>query len=243
MKMVWRVLFACLLASSVWSAHAAQFKVQDYGAKADGKTLDTAAIQRAIDAATKAGGGTVVFKSGTYLTGAIFLKSHVCLRVDRGVTLLGVQKLADYPIMPTRVAGIEMRWPAALINTYQQSNVSISGQGVIDGNGKFWWDSYWARRKDYDNRGLRWAADYDAQRPGSFRYINHPTFGFRVCICTVPAFGLCTSAIRPMSKWMASPFATTSEAEARARMASTSILRPLCWSSTAIFLSTMTRYA
>lgn len=165
MKILRATMIVCVLLSTAVAAYAAQFNVQDYGAKGDGQTLDTAAIQRAIDAAAKAGGGTIVFKSGTYLTGAIFLKSHTHLRVDRGVTLLGAQRLQDYPIMPTRVAGIEMEWPAALINVYQQSDVSISGQGVIDGNGKYWWDSYWARRKDYDKRGLRWAADYDAQRP------------------------------------------------------------------------------
>src|SRR5262249_10153138 len=55
--------------------------------------------------------------------------------------------------------------PAALINVYEQSNVRISGEGAIDGDGKMWWDKYWQLRRNYDPRGLRWAADYDAQRP------------------------------------------------------------------------------
>ena len=143
---------------------AREYQVTDYGAKGDGVTLDTAAIQKAIDAAA-AHQGTVVFRPGTYLTGAIFLKSGTNLRVDEGVTLLGAQKLSDYPIMPTRVAGIDMQWPAALINVYEQSGVTISGKGIVDGDGKVWWDSYWALRRDYDKRGLRWAADYDAKRP------------------------------------------------------------------------------
>ena len=67
--------------------------------------------------------------------------------------------------MPTRVAGIEMRWPAALINVYEQSSVRIFGLGIIDGDGKQWWDKYWQLRQEYDSKGLRWAADYDAQRP------------------------------------------------------------------------------
>jgi polygalacturonase len=58
-----------------------------------------------------------------------------------------------------------MQWPAALINVYEQSSVKISGQGVIDGDGKQWWDKYWQMRQQYDTKGLRWAADYDAQRP------------------------------------------------------------------------------
>jgi polygalacturonase len=67
--------------------------------------------------------------------------------------------------MPTRVAGIEMTWPAALVNVYKQNDVQITGEGSIDGDGSYWWKSYWDLRRDYDAKGLRWAADYDAKRP------------------------------------------------------------------------------
>lgn len=141
------------------------FAVATYGAAADGKTPATGAIQRAIDAASAAGGGVVTFESGTYLTGAIFVKSHVHLRVDRGVTLLGMPDDAAYPRRFTRVAGIEMEWPAALINVYEENDVKISGGGTIDGNGEWCWQKYWRmRQEDYEPRGLRWAADYDAER-------------------------------------------------------------------------------
>lgn len=146
-------------------ARGAEFSATRYGAKGDGKTVDTAAIQRAIDAAAAAH-GTVVFQPGVYLSGSLFLKSGVHFRVDEGVEIHGVQDQAAYPVMPTRVAGIEMKWPAALINVYEQSGVTISGKGVIDGDGKMWWDKYWKmRREDYEPRGLRWAVDYDCQRP------------------------------------------------------------------------------
>ncbi|HYJ46690.1 MAG TPA: glycosyl hydrolase family 28-related protein, partial [Pyrinomonadaceae bacterium] len=138
--------------------------MNDYGAASDGTTNSTKAIQRAIDECAKAGGGIVTFKPGSYLTGSLFLKSNVELRLEAGVTLLGSQMDADYPSIWTRVAGIEMKWPAALINVNEQRNVKISGGGTIDGQGKKWWDRYWSLRREYEPKGLRWASDYDAER-------------------------------------------------------------------------------
>lgn len=141
------------------------FSANAFGAAGDGVTKSTRAIQAAIDAAAAAGGGVVTFEPGQYLTGAIFLKSNVHLRIDEGVTLLGSQDDADYPSLWTRVAGIEMNWPAALINVNEQTNVKISGGGTIDGRGEKWWEKYWTmRRQEYEPRGLRWAVDYDAER-------------------------------------------------------------------------------
>ena len=150
---------------------AAEFNVSDYGAKADGRTICTAAIQRAIDAAASAGASNVVtFPAGTFLSGAVFVKSGVELRLDKGVRLLAVQDDSAYPERPTRVAGIEMPWPSALVNVYEQHDVQITGEGVIDGNGAFWWHKFWGEDgkggmlKDYTARGLRWAVDYDCKR-------------------------------------------------------------------------------
>ncbi len=141
-----------------------EFKVNNYGAVADGKTLASPSIQKAIDACAAAGGGVVTFGPGTYLTGSVFLKSNVHLRIDKEVLLLGSQNFDDYPEIDTRIAGIEMKWPAALINAIGQKNVAISGEGKINANGKFCWEKYWAMRKEYDAKGLRWIVDYDAKR-------------------------------------------------------------------------------
>ena len=140
------------------------FSVNSYGARGDGLSNSTASIQKAIDDCARAGGGVVTFMPGQYLTGALFLKSNVNLRVDSGVTLLGGQEDADYPSIWTRVAGIEMKWPAGLINVNEQKNVKVSGGGTIDGQGKKWWDRYWSLRREYEPKGLRWASDYDAER-------------------------------------------------------------------------------
>lgn len=136
----------------------------DFGAKGDGVAVDTAAIQRALDAAAGKH-DTVTLKPGTYLIGSIFVKSGTHLDIPKGVTLRGLQKLDAYQLMPTRVAGIEMTWPAALVNVYKQMDVQITGEGSVDGDGSYWWKSYWDLRRDYEPKGLRWASDYDAKRP------------------------------------------------------------------------------
>ncbi len=141
-----------------------KFVANDFGARGDGTTLDTAAIQKAIDAAA-ANGGTVTLLPGIYLSGSLFLKSGVTLDVPEGATIVGSEKLEDYPMLPSRISGIEMTWPAALINVRDQQNVRITGKGTIDGDGPIWWKSYWDLRAQYEPKGLRWASDYDARRP------------------------------------------------------------------------------
>src|SRR5438128_2399725 len=140
------------------------FSTNTFGARPDGATNSTKAIQKAIDECSKVGGGNITFVEGEYVTGAIFLKDNVNLRIDAGVTLLGSQDDSEYPRIATRVAGIEMPWPAALINVNGAKNVKVSGGGTIDGRGQKWWDKYWALRKEYEPKGLRWASDYDAER-------------------------------------------------------------------------------
>lgn len=143
-----------------------EFIVNHYGAKNDGITLNTNAIQSAIDACAEEGGGLVRFQPGAYLTGSIFVKSNVHLYIDSGVTLLGSQNIDDYKVIDTRVAGIEMEWPAALINILDQENAAISGNGLIHAQGKPFWEQYWRMRtEEYEPKGLRWIVDYDARRP------------------------------------------------------------------------------
>jgi polygalacturonase len=144
------------------------FWVNAYNASSDGTTVTTRSIQQAIDACAAKGGGIVSFKPGTYLTGAIFLKKDVHLEIGKDVLLKGSQNFDDYPEIDTRIAGIEMKWPAALINIIGQENVQVSGEGKVNAQGKFCWDKYWAMRKDYDAKGLRWVVDYDAKRVRTF---------------------------------------------------------------------------
>ena len=149
---------------ATWSAN-------EFGAVGDGQAINTTAIQDAIDAAAAAGGGRVTFDPGIYVSGAIFVRSNVDFHLPRGVTLQAVPSDEHFPDRPSRIAGVEMEWPAALVNVLGARNVRISGEGTIDGNGKFWWDKFWGdppqsggMLQDYIDRGLRWAVDYDCKR-------------------------------------------------------------------------------
>ncbi|HAT6803409.1 TPA: glycoside hydrolase family 28 protein [Citrobacter freundii] len=147
-----------------------QLDVKDFGATGDGLVKDTHAVQRAIDSGA-AQGVPVVISPGTYLVGSLFLKEGSQLHFAQGATLLGSPDIADYPEIPTRVAGVEMIWPAAIVNAIEVNNIVISGHGRIDGQGAHWWDLYYGPDKasglrvDYDNQGLRWIADYLIKRP------------------------------------------------------------------------------
>jgi len=117
--------------------------VQSYGAKANGATKDTTSIQHAIDACEAKGGGTVLLPAGTYLSGPIVLKSNITLKLDKDATLLGSPDFSDYPqITEFRAPGRQ-----ALVSAKNAHNVSIVGEGTINGNGFGWWK---AARKVHD---------------------------------------------------------------------------------------------
>ena len=114
-----------------------QCDARTYGAKGDGVTKDTKAIQAAIDDCNKAkGGGTVTLSGGTFLTGPILLKSYITLEIAKGAVLLGSPDRADYPA----VTFARQQTVQSLVSAVNAENVTITGEGTIDGNGKVWWD-------------------------------------------------------------------------------------------------------
>jgi len=115
-----------------------RFVVTDYGAKGDSITLNTAAIQKAIDVCSSKGGGVVVIPKGIFTSGAIFLKKDVDLLIEEGATLKGSINPNDYPQIKTRWEGEERMWTSAFVNIIDQEGTRISGGGIVDGSGDAW---------------------------------------------------------------------------------------------------------
>ncbi len=111
--------------------------ILDFGAKADGKTLNTKAIQKAIDECHKNGGGTIGFPAGNYLTGTIVMKDNVVLNLQAGSKILGSTNIVDYPMYtPSIPNNMDKDVQRALIRGENLHHIGITGLGTIDGQGK-----------------------------------------------------------------------------------------------------------
>lgn len=134
--------------SLTFAAEIRRFPISEFGAVADGVTLNTLSIQKAIDEAAGAGGGVVEIPAGTWRSGSIFLKSGVELFLAEGAIFLGSTDIEDYPKMETRIEGHFEPWRMALVNAREMDHVRISGKGVLDGNGITFWAKFWQRRRE-----------------------------------------------------------------------------------------------
>jgi polygalacturonase len=116
-----------------------RYVITDFGAVADGKTVNTKAIQAAIDkCAANKKGGVVVVPMGTFLSGAIFLKQGVDLLVEKDGVLKGTTNIDDYPQIQSRWEGTEEMYTASFINAEGVIGLTLSGEGTIDGSGEEW---------------------------------------------------------------------------------------------------------
>lgn len=131
------VIGIAFLIRMVWAQAAPPVKINitQYGAVGDGKTLNTTAIQKAIDDCHRQGGGKVVFPAGNWLSGTIVLKDQVTLQFNKAARLLGSTDINDYQnIDPfTDGLGIDVGW--ALLVAVDAKHIGIEGEGAIDGQG------------------------------------------------------------------------------------------------------------
>jgi Endopolygalacturonase len=122
---------------------AKDYLAADFGAVADGKTLNTASLQAAIDFASSNGGGRVVLTAGNYVSGSIYLKNDVTLHLEAGATLLGSLNPWDYVKDPY------IKWTAFIFGV-KQNNIGLTGKGTVDCRGF----EVATRGVDYAQRGL-----------------------------------------------------------------------------------------
>lgn len=137
-----RIYLVFVSLSITFLAYSQQFyNVLKYGAKNDSTQLATKAIANAINAAHKAGGGTVYFPAGKYLTGPIHFKSNITIFIDAGAELHFSDNFDHYlPMVESRYEGVDVTSFSPLFYANKMNNIAIIGRGLIDGHGKKWWD-------------------------------------------------------------------------------------------------------
>jgi polygalacturonase len=154
-KLILLILYFGLLSVKV-NPQVLTYNIADVGAVSDGKTINTLAIQRAIDKCFENGGGTVYVPPGIYMTGTIHLKSNINLYLERGSTLKGSPDLKDYKSYKT--ANYDSSRYGILF-THLAENVSITGLGTIDGNEEVFFD--WEKAKKIEWGGTQYTRQKD----------------------------------------------------------------------------------
>jgi polygalacturonase len=115
-----------------------RYVISERGAVGDGATVNTKAIQAAIDACAAGGGGVVVVPAGVFVSGALYFKQGVALEVDKDGVLKSTTTMADFPPIYTSWEGTERYWTSAFLNFVGMKDVSVTGEGTIDGSGLSW---------------------------------------------------------------------------------------------------------
>ena len=150
------ILFSVFCFGMAITLKAERVDMLKSGAKAHGKTLNTTLINHTVDRLSQAGGGTLFFPAGTYLTGAIRLKSNITLELEAGATLLFSDNFDDYlPFMEVRHEGVMMKSFSPLISAMDAENITIKGEGTLDGQGKAWWTEFFRIYVDLEKNGMR----------------------------------------------------------------------------------------
>ncbi len=136
---VWLAFFFCLVSSfSLW---AEKVDMKQIGADTSGDSLNTDLINRTIDRLAEAGGGTLYFPAGIYLTGSIQLKSNITLELEAGAILRFSDNFDDYlPFAEVRQEGVMMKSFRPLIYAIDAENITLKGEGTLDGQGRAWWN-------------------------------------------------------------------------------------------------------
>ena len=112
--------------------------ITDFGAVGDGVTLNTLAFEKAIEAVSAKGGGTVIVPAGIWLTGPIVLKSNINLHTEINSLILFTKDFSQYPIIDANFEGLNTKRCQSPISARNAENIAITGFGIIDGSGDAW---------------------------------------------------------------------------------------------------------
>jgi len=133
---IYRSFTLLFLFFALSSLSAKDFNIVEFGAIGDNKTINTEAIQEAIDIVNSEGGGRVIIPAGTFCTGTLILKNNVTLHLEEGATLKGSTDLKDYPeIIPKYRSFTDHYVTRSMVYAENQENISLTGKGTIEGNG------------------------------------------------------------------------------------------------------------
>lgn len=155
------IIFSLVVSLGSGSLFAQEyFNVLRFGAKRDSSELATNSIAKAIEAASKVGGGTVYFPAGKYLTGPIHLKSNITIFIDAGAELHFSDDFDHYlPMVPSRWEGTDVTNFSPLFYAYRAENITITGRGLIDGHGRKWWN--FSEGYNEKNPRSKWQLEFD----------------------------------------------------------------------------------
>ena len=149
-------LFIALMQLSILSLHAERVDMRKAGAKPDGKKLNTVVINKTINKLHDNGGGTLYFPAGTYLTGSIHMKSNITIELEAGAKLLFSDNFDHYlPFVEMRYEGVMMKSFSPLIYATDAENITIKGEGSMEGQGRTWWMEFFRIYVDLQSNGVR----------------------------------------------------------------------------------------
>lgn len=160
------------------------YNICDFGAVADGRTKCTEAIAKAFAKCKENGGGEVYVPAGTYLTGPVYLEDNSVLNLEAGAELIFSNDIRDYKVVTSRWEGVKRDCYESCINAYGKKNITICGRGTLNGNGRFWWDLFLAKKNEYPRPKL--IAPYECEHVliKDVFLTNSPSWTINTILCT-----------------------------------------------------------
>ncbi|WP_029665073.1 glycoside hydrolase family 28 protein [Cellulophaga baltica] len=166
-KVILLMLF--FIAASSFTVAPKIYNIKNYGAKGDSLTINTSAIQKAIDKCAKQGGGIVLIKEGIFISGTLLLKDNVTLQIHESAKLVGSSNPQDYVSIDTFTDAVGQERGTCLIGAVNARNISITGKGVIDGNGS----AFLAKNLNLKKKALKINDDtFGRNRPFLLRFVK-----------------------------------------------------------------------